>query len=103
MGLGSFFIIEGGKRYRITMFFSGLFFVSAIILIFLFSVVLPAITPIWAVWLCLIVSLGMGSGVGVACQRWSRIGVLVIGAWIGGLLGAFFYDIAFNAFGNQDN
>lgn len=67
ISLGIFLVIEGGKRYRITMFFSGLFFVSAIILIFLFAVVLPANTPLWAVWLCLIVSLGIGSGVGVAC------------------------------------
>ena len=52
----------------------------------------------WVVWLTLIVSVGMGTGIGFAAQKWARIGVLIIGVWIGGLTGALLYSMVFHVF-----
>ena len=56
----------------------------------------------WVVWLTLFVSLGMGAGIGYACQRWARLGVLLIGTWIGGLLGAILYSLVFYLFAKNN-
>ena len=40
----------------------------------------------------------MGSGIGFAAAKWSRVGVLLIGAWIGGLIGAILYTSIFSPF-----
>lgn len=91
-------MIFGGKFFRVTMFISGQVSVAAIILIFMFTSVYPVNSPVWVVWLTLMVSLGMGSGIGFAAQRWSRVGVLILGTWIGGLLGAILYTLFFYIF-----
>ncbi len=52
----------------------------------------------WVVWLTLMVSVGMGAGIGFAAQKWARIGVLIIGVWIGGLAGALLYSMVFHVF-----
>lgn len=40
----------------------------------------------------LIVSLAVGAAAGYATKRWGHIGVLLIGAWLGGLLGSVVYS-----------
>lgn len=52
----------------------------------------------WVVWLTLVVSLIIGGGVGYGTQRWARAGVLLLGAWIGGLLGGVVYSLVVYAF-----
>lgn len=47
----------------------------------------------WVVWLTLVVSVGIGSGAGYATQKWARTGVLLIGTWIGGIIGAGLYSL----------
>ena len=66
MMLGVYLMIFGGKHYRATMFMAGQASVSAFILILMFSNVYPVNSPIWVVWLTLMVSLGMGAGIGFA-------------------------------------
>ena len=56
----------------------------------------------WVVWLTLMVAMGMGAGIGFAACKWSRIGVLIIGCWIGGLLGSVLYTLFFHMF-SKDN
>ena len=102
MMLGLFLMILGGKYYSVTMFISGQASVSSFILIIMFTSVFPVNSPIWGVWLTLMVSLGMGAGIGFAAQRWSRIGVLIIGTWIGGLFGAILYTLFFYLFSSQN-
>ena len=68
----------------------------------MFTSVFPVNSPIWVVWLTLMVSLGMGAGIGFAAQRWSRIGVLIIGTWIGGLFGAILYTLFFYMFSSTN-
>lgn len=60
-------------------------------MVILYGYAFPKNSPEWSVWLSLIVTLFMGSGPGYFTQRWARSGVLLIGAWIGGLFGAIFY------------
>ena len=65
------------------MFFAGQIAIAAFIMILMFSQVYPNNSPMWVVWLTLMVSVGMGAGIGFAAQKWARIGVLIIGVWIG--------------------
>jgi len=48
------------------------------------------------------VSVGMGAGIGFAAQKWARIGVLIIGVWIGGLAGALLYSMLFHVFAGSN-
>jgi hypothetical protein len=50
------------------------------------------------VWLTGSVSAGIGIGVGYMCYRWARLGVLLIGVWVGGLIGALIYELFFSLF-----
>jgi len=103
LGLGGYLISVGGRYYRVTMFIAGLVIVCSSILIVLFVHVLPADTPLWAVGMSFIVSLGIGSGVGFAAQKWSRVGVLIIGALVGGIFGALLYSSGFHVMGTAEN
>jgi tryptophan-rich sensory protein len=76
--------------------------VCAFLMIILFVSVYPANSPFWVVWLTLFVTLGMGAGIGYGTSRWARVGVLLLGAWIGGLIGGLLYSLVFYVFA-QDN
>jgi lipopolysaccharide export LptBFGC system permease protein LptF len=67
MILGVYLGIAGGRHYKVTMFLSGQATVAGFILVLMFGQVYPTNSPIWVVWLTLIVSLGMGAGIGYAC------------------------------------
>ena len=102
MGLGVFLMIAGGRYYKFVMFITGQATIAGFILIVMFGQVYPTNSPMWVVWLTLIVSLGMGAGIGYATQKWARIGVLLIGTWIGGLLGAILYSLVFYLFARNN-
>jgi hypothetical protein len=102
IGFGGFLLVLGGKHYKITMFLSGELLICTILMIFLFTEVLPDNSPFWTVWLSLFVTLGIASGFGVAAQHWPRIGVLLIGACVGGLLGALSYSLFFYIFSSSN-
>ncbi|CDW71763.1 UNKNOWN [Stylonychia lemnae] len=102
MCLGVFLMISGGRFFKFTLFLTGQATVAGFILILMFGSVYPTNSPQWVVWLTLIVSLGMGAGIGYACMRWVRIGVLLIGTWIGGLLGAILYSLVFYLFAKNN-
>ncbi len=91
-------MIFGGRFFKVTMFVAGQVSVAAMILIILFSRVYPNIIPMYVVWLSLIVSIGIGAGIGYAAQKWARVGVLLIGLWMGGLFGALLYSMLFSVF-----
>lgn len=56
----------------------------------------------WVVWLSLVASLSIGGGIGYASQRWARIGVLLIGTWIGGILGGILYKLLIFNFAGEN-
>jgi hypothetical protein len=95
---GLWLMIFGGRFFKVTMFVAGQVSVAAMILIILFSRVYPNIIPMYVVWLSLIVSIGIGAGIGYAAQKWARVGVLLIGLWMGGLFGALLYSMLFSVF-----
>ena len=102
MSLGFFLMVFGGKYYKVTMFLAGQMSVAAFLMIILFVLVFPANSPFWVVWLSLFVTIGIGSGIGYATSKWARIGVLLIGAWIGGLLGGMLYSLVFYVFAEEN-
>ena len=71
-------------------------------MVVLYGYALPKNSPEWSVWLSLVITLAMGSGPGYFTQKWARSGVVLIGAWIGGLFGAVFYT-AFIAKNTQES
>jgi len=63
---GLFLMIFGGKHYKVTMFLAGQLAVASFIMILMFSQVYPNNSPMWVVWLTLLVAIGIGSGIGFA-------------------------------------
>lgn len=72
--------------------------VAALMMIIMFVLVYPTNSPMWVVWMTLIVSLLIGGGAGYGTQKYARVGVLLLGAWIGGLLGGVVYSLFVNVF-----
>ena len=63
---GLFLMIFGGRLFKVTMFLAGMVSVTAFIMIIMFAMVYPSNSPMWVVWLTLMVGAGMGCGVGYA-------------------------------------
>lgn len=84
------------------MFLFGELSFTALAMIILFAFVYPKDSPEWTVWFSLIICLAMGSGTGYLTQKYARAGVLLIGLWIGGLLGAFIYASSVSKLENQN-
>jgi len=90
--LGCFLTFTGGRFHKLTMFLAGQLTVTALILIIMFIAVIPGHTKMWVVWLVLVVALGIGSGIGFLSAKHPRVGVLLVGSWIGGLIGSILYN-----------
>lgn len=82
----------GGRHFEATMFFAAQISIAALLLCLLFASAMPSGTPEWSVWLSLCVSLGIGAGVGAAAKRWSRVGVLFVGALLGSFIGMAIFN-----------
>ena len=63
---GLFLLVFGGRMFKITMFLAGEVSVASFIMIIMFAAVYPNNSPMWVVWLTLMVSTGMGAGIGYA-------------------------------------
>jgi hypothetical protein len=94
ISLGLFLMIFGGRYYKATMFIAAQFVITGLLMVLLFVAIMPSGTPEWSVWVSLLVALGIGSGVGFIAKRFSRIGVLFVGA----ILGSFVGMTLFNSF-----
>jgi len=100
--LGLFLMFFGGRYYSATMFISAQISVCGLLMVLLFAAVMPAGTPEWSVWVAFLVSLGIGTGFGFAARKWSRVGVLFVGAVMGAFLGmSLFNSVVFKI--SQDN
>jgi len=90
--IGGFLAFAGGRFYKATMFMAAQFGFAITLLMFLYIKVIPTHCPEWVVWLSLMVTLGIGAGIGYAAAAWARIGVLIISVWVGGVIGAILYN-----------
>ena len=102
MVAGVWLMIYGGRVFKATFFLAGMTATAAFLLVIMFAGVYPDDIPYWAVWLNLVVALGIGSGIGYAAAKWSRIGVLFIGSMIGGLFGGLLYSSFFYIFAQNN-
>jgi hypothetical protein len=98
LAMGFLLLMCGGRNYKLVMFFAGQFSTSLFLTVVLFATVYPGASPYWVVWLTLFVTLGIGAGVGYAAQKWSRMGVLILGVSCGAIGGALLYTLIFYHF-----
>jgi hypothetical protein len=49
----------------------------------------------WVVWLVLLGSLAVGAVAGMATRKYGKHGVVILGAWLGGIIGQVLYSILF--------
>lgn len=99
---GLFLIILGGRFHKQTTFLFGQLSVAAFVMIIMFVAVYPKHSPMWVCWLTLFGSLIIGSAAGYGAQRYARAGVLLIGAWIGGILGGVVYGLVVSNFASEN-
>lgn len=99
---GLYLMFAGGRFYKVTLFMSGMMSVTFLLTIIMFSVIYPDNSPTWSVYLTLAVTMGMGSGIGYMSYRWARVGVLLVGSWVGAIFGVLIYSLFFDLFIDDD-
>jgi len=92
IGLGLFFILFGGEYKEVTLFLIGGSIVTTFMLLVLYIGVIPDNQGQGLVAVALISSLAVGAAAGYATQRWGHIGVLLVGIWLGALIGSVIYS-----------
>jgi hypothetical protein len=93
--LGSYLVSFGNKYQEHTLFLVGLGSVSTLFMIVVFAGIFPDQQEMWVVFAVMLVSLVVGGFAGYATRRWAKYGVLLLGAWLGGILGQILYSILF--------
>jgi hypothetical protein len=99
---GFLLLMCGGRNYKLVMFFTGQVTTGLFLTFLLFGAVYPGGSPFWVVWLTLFVTLGIGAGIGYAAQKWSRMGVLMLGVSCGAIGGALLYTLVFYHFSSSN-
>lgn len=59
----------------------------------LFGIILPNSTPLNLVWIIVILSAGLGAGLGYGGYRWPKFGILTIALFSGCLFGSIVYSL----------
>lgn len=85
--MGLYLMSAGGRYPKSTLFCFTTFMTTIMFTETLYINLMPSYTPLWTVWVSLIVTTGMGVGLGFGAAWWPRIGVGFIGLCFGGLLG----------------
>ena len=89
--IGGYLLGAGGRFPGITLALFSTLAIGVFQVFCLYIFVLPAFSPSWTVPIVLIVSLGMGVGMGWGAAKWPKIGVMIMGASLGALLGMIIY------------
>jgi Domain of unknown function (DUF4203) len=95
IALGGYLISVGNKYQDITLFLVGQASVSTLFMIVVFAGMFPDQQDMWVVWVILIISLAVGAAAGYATRKWGKYGVLILGAWLGGIIGSIMYSLLF--------
>jgi hypothetical protein len=92
--LGGYLISFGAKFENYTLFLIGTCTVSTLFMIVIYAGFFPDKSEAWVVFLTLLISLGIGSAAGYAAMKFAKYGVILGGAWLGGIIGSVFYSVA---------
>jgi hypothetical protein len=88
----------GSKHYLVSMALISTFGVGFVLLSILYGVIMPATTPIWMVWVSIVLCFGTGAGFGYGAYNWPKVGVFTIGLTVGAFIGTIIYIIFFTEF-----
>jgi hypothetical protein len=93
MALGVFLMIRGGRNYEFTMYIAAQFAVAMACIMIAFMFMMPPASPEWTIWLCIVVSLMIGSVAGSFSKQRARTGIIFIGALLGIFAGFGLYNV----------
>ena len=94
IALGSYLVSFGAKYQEYTLFLMGTSTVSTVFMIVIYVGLFPDKSELWLVFLTLLFSLAIGSLAGYATMRFAEYGIILGGAWLGGIIGSVFYNVA---------
>jgi len=94
IALGAYLVSFGAKYEPYTLFILGTSTVATILMIVIYAMLFPDKSETWIVFLTLLLSLAIGSAAGYAAMKFTKYGVLLGGAWLGGVLGCILYSVA---------
>lgn len=89
---GGYLVSFGNKYQEHTLFLLGMSAFAAFFLIFMYVAVIPIKSEDWLMAIMFLAAIGLGSIVGIAMKKFSRSGMIVTAAWIGGVLGCMSYS-----------
>lgn len=91
----------GGRHPTVTMFVMSTFFVMALSVSLLFAFILPTSTPSWGIFVIIVACTLFGMGTGYGVFNWPKVGVVLIGLFMGSLLGTIIYSVFFSGIDTQ--
>jgi len=89
--LGGCLIQFGGKYDTASLCIIASFGNFIVVMLFLFGVVLPDLTPLYIVWICCLMSLMIGAGAGYGVYIQPKAGLVSVGLTLGTIFGSIIY------------
>jgi len=93
IALGSYLVAFGAKYEEYTLFMLGTSTVATLFMIIIYVGLFPDKSEVWLVFLTLLFSLGVGSAAGWATMKYAKYGIIIGGAWLGGIVGSVAYSL----------
>ena len=91
--IGLYLFAVGGKYPEFTLALFSTLAITLSLLTVLYVAVLPYQCPSWTVWIVGFVCLGLGAGMGYGAAKWPKIGIAIMGASLGSLIGYGLYTL----------
>jgi hypothetical protein len=104
IGLGFFLTFFGSKQPSATLFFAGMCAATILSLVkysfvilkaILYGLILPSFTPDWGHMLAFFFCIVIGIMAGGLSAMWTKVGIFLLGGWLGGTVGMMTYDAVF--------
>eukprot|EP00347_Sterkiella_histriomuscorum_P011220 403373286 len=93
--LGLFLTFLGNKYNQITLFLAGFLAGSFLTLFLLYGLILPEFTPNWGHMVAFFASGFAGVTLGMFSAMFTKLGVFLLGGWLGGTTGMMVYNSIF--------